>query len=64
LNRDLATEAKIDPTTLHRMEKSGDETARGHARNVERVIQALRQNGVEISEDGSIRRVGKPHKRL
>ena len=60
--RELAREAKIDPSTLNRMEGSGDSTVSGLARNVESVVKALERRGVEITED-SIRQVGKPKRR-
>jgi hypothetical protein len=41
------------------MERSGDSSVRGLAANVERVLLALEKRGVEISHDGSIRKVGK-----
>jgi hypothetical protein len=43
-------------TTINRFEKSGDAVVRGHAQNVERVLLALERKGVEIAEDGSIRK--------
>jgi len=58
--RELAALAKIDTSTLNRMERSGDSTVRGQAPNVERVLHALEKRGVEIAPDGSIRAVPKP----
>jgi transcriptional regulator with XRE-family HTH domain len=57
--RELAALAKIDTSTLNRMERSGDSTVRGLAQNVERVLLALEKKGVEISHDGAIKRVEK-----
>jgi ribosome-binding protein aMBF1 (putative translation factor) len=49
--RQVAAKAKINPTTLHRMEGSEDKPTRGHAGNVERVIEVLRKAGVEMTQD-------------
>jgi transcriptional regulator with XRE-family HTH domain len=54
--RELAALARIDTSTLNRMERSGDNTVRGLAQNVERVLLALAEKGVEIGSDGAIRR--------
>jgi transcriptional regulator with XRE-family HTH domain len=57
--RQLAKLAKLDTSTVNRMERSGDSTVRGHAPNVERVLLALERKGVEIATDGSIRSIAK-----
>jgi hypothetical protein len=57
--RELAALAKIDTSTLNRMERSGDSTVRGQAPNVERVLLALERKGVEIGNDGTIRPIAK-----
>ena len=49
--RQVAAKAKINPTTLHRLEGSEDKPTRGHAGNVERVIEVLRKAGVEMTQD-------------
>ena len=49
--RQVAAKAKIDASTLHRMEASGNKSIRGHAGNVESVIDVLRKAGVEITHD-------------
>jgi transcriptional regulator with XRE-family HTH domain len=54
--RDLATAAKVDVSTVSRMEATGDKTARGYAANLEKVITALEERGIEFIPDG-VRRV-------
>jgi hypothetical protein len=48
---ELAKEAKINASTLSRMEGTGAKTVRGHAGNIQRVIDALARHGVEITDD-------------
>jgi transcriptional regulator with XRE-family HTH domain len=50
--REVARRARIDPTTLGRMEAHGPKPVRGHANNVEAVITVLLKAGVEITSDG------------
>ena len=50
--RQVAVKAKINVTTLFRMEDCGDRPVRGLAHNVEAVIDVLRKEGVEITSDG------------
>jgi transcriptional regulator with XRE-family HTH domain len=49
--RQVAARAKIDASTLHRMEGSEDKPTRGHAGNVERVVEVLRKAGVEMTHE-------------
>lgn len=49
--REVAAKAKIDPATLHRMEGTGPKPTRGHAENVERVVDVLRKAGVEFIDE-------------
>jgi hypothetical protein len=51
--RQVAARAKINPATLHRMEASEGKSTRGHAGNVEAVIEVLRKAGVEIVHEPS-----------
>jgi hypothetical protein len=60
--RDLARTAKLHISALCQMETTPEGPARGHARNVQAVIDALARHGVQITEDG-VRVVGKPKKR-
>jgi transcriptional regulator with XRE-family HTH domain len=53
--RELAREAKLDPSTVNRMERSGKEPARGLSKNVAKVLAALERKGVELTEDGGVR---------
>jgi transcriptional regulator with XRE-family HTH domain len=57
---ELARQARIDPSTLVRMEASGDEPVRGQGRNIQSVIDALTRNGVHLDEDGGVRPIPKP----
>jgi transcriptional regulator with XRE-family HTH domain len=52
---ELAKLAKIDASTLSRMENSGAEPARGHVGNLQRVVDALERKGIEITPDGGVR---------
>jgi transcriptional regulator with XRE-family HTH domain len=54
----LAKEAQINASTLSRMEGTGTKTVRGHAGNVQRVLDALASHGVEITD--AVRIVPKP----
>ena len=49
--RQVAAKAKVDASTLHRMEASGSKPTRGHAGNVARVVDVLKKAGVEITDD-------------
>ena len=49
-------------STLSRMEGTGAKTGRGHPTNIQRVIDALRRRGVEITDDG-VRLIPKPPRR-
>jgi transcriptional regulator with XRE-family HTH domain len=51
----LARDARIDPSTLSRMEGAGKQTVRGRIDNVESVIKALERHGVQLTEDGGVR---------
>jgi predicted transcriptional regulator len=57
--KELAALAKVDVTTVNRMEQSGVAPARGHGRTIQQVIDALENQGAEITPDG-VRLVGKP----
>jgi len=46
--RQLAKGAKLDPSAVNRMEGAGAKPVRGHADNVERVVDVLRRAGVEF----------------
>ena len=46
--REVARKAKIDSSTLHRMEASGAKPIHGHVTNVAKVIEVLREAGVEL----------------
>ena len=48
----LATLAKIDASTVSRLEVSGHRAVRGQAGTVDAVIRLLKARGVEITEDG------------
>lgn len=50
--RDLAKLAKLDVTTVNRMEQSGPGPVRGQGRSIEAVIDALEKKGAEITPDG------------
>lgn len=50
--RQVAAKADINVVTLHRMEACGTKPARGHAANVEAVINILRKSGVVITDNG------------
>jgi transcriptional regulator with XRE-family HTH domain len=56
---ELARLARIDASTLSRMENSGAEPARGHVGNLQRVVDALEQKGIELTQDGGVRPVQK-----
>jgi hypothetical protein len=59
--RQVAARARVDATTLYRMEACGSKPVRGHAGNVESVVEVLRKAGVEITDDG-VRLIKKPHR--
>lgn len=50
--RQLASAAKLNTSTLSRMEQSGAETARGQSRSIQALVDALAKHGAEIVEDG------------
>jgi transcriptional regulator with XRE-family HTH domain len=50
--REVARRARVSINTINRMEKADDKPVRGYAENVERVVNALRKAGVEITADG------------
>lgn len=49
---ELARLAGIDQSTISRMEMFGRKTVGGHAGTVDSVMKALREKGVEITDDG------------
>jgi transcriptional regulator with XRE-family HTH domain len=49
--RQVAERARIDASTLHRMEASGAKPVRGHGINIERVVEVLLKAGVELTHD-------------
>jgi ribosome-binding protein aMBF1 (putative translation factor) len=49
--RQVATKARINVTTLHRMEACGNKPARGQAENVQAVIDVLKRAGVELTDN-------------
>src|SRR5262249_36940160 len=55
----LAALAKIDASTLSRMESSGIKPVRGLAGSVDAVIRALEAKGVVIEADGGVRPIHK-----
>jgi ribosome-binding protein aMBF1 (putative translation factor) len=57
--KQLAKAAKLDVTTVLRMEKSGDQPVRALGHNIQKVLDVLSARGVEITEDG-VRLVAKP----
>jgi ribosome-binding protein aMBF1 (putative translation factor) len=59
--RELARRAKIDLSTVYRVEASGSQSARGQGRTLEKLISALEDQGVEFI-DGGVRLVRKPRK--
>jgi transcriptional regulator with XRE-family HTH domain len=59
---ELAALAKIDASTVSRMENSGAKPVRGQAGTVDSVIRALEAKGVVIEADG-VRLVRKPRSR-
>ena len=50
--RRLAAAAKVDPTTIVRMESAGDKPVGGSAASLQAVLAALHKAGVEITADG------------
>jgi transcriptional regulator with XRE-family HTH domain len=58
---ELAKLARIDASTISRMETSGTKPVRGQAGKVDGVIRALKAKGVEIDGDeGVVRLTRKP----
>jgi transcriptional regulator with XRE-family HTH domain len=49
--RELAKLSGLDASTISRMEGADDETVRGRAANVQKVLSALARKGVEITDD-------------
>ena len=49
---ELAKLAKIDPSTVSRLEAFGDKTVRGQAPTVDAIVSHLRVRGIEIHDDG------------
>jgi transcriptional regulator with XRE-family HTH domain len=49
---ELAALAKIDASTISRMESSGKKPVRGLAATVDAVVHALEKVGVAITDDG------------
>jgi transcriptional regulator with XRE-family HTH domain len=60
--KQLAKAAKLDVTTVLRMEKSGDGPVRALGPNIQKVLDALSSRGVEITENG-VQLVSKPKRR-
>jgi transcriptional regulator with XRE-family HTH domain len=58
---ELAKLAKIDASTVSRLESAGAGRVRGQAQTIDDVVQALKSRGVEISETG-VNLVGKPRR--
>jgi ribosome-binding protein aMBF1 (putative translation factor) len=48
----LAEEAKLDVTTVLRMEKAGDAPVGAMGHNIQKVLDVLAAKGVQITEDG------------
>lgn len=48
----LAREARIDPSTLSRIESCGAKPVTATARNLESLLEVLRRHGVEVLDDG------------
>src|SRR5262249_25630411 len=60
---ELAKLARIDASTISRMESAGNKPVRGQAGTVDAVLRALKARGVEIdSEDGVVRLAKKPRR--
>jgi transcriptional regulator with XRE-family HTH domain len=51
----LAALAKMDASTISRMESSGPRPVRGQAATIEAVVKALEAKGVVIEPDGGVR---------
>jgi transcriptional regulator with XRE-family HTH domain len=60
--KQLAKAAKLDVTTVLRMEKSGDAPVRALGPNIQKVLDVLSAKGVEITDDG-VRLLTKPKRR-
>jgi transcriptional regulator with XRE-family HTH domain len=58
---ELAALAKVDPTTISRLESSKHKPVRGYAATVDAVREVLRKHGVEYDEGGVylVKRPGK-----
>lgn len=52
---DLAAKAKVVPSTIHRMEARGRKPVSAHAPTLQRIIDVLEREGVEITDDGGVR---------
>ena len=48
----MAAAAKVDPTTIVRMESAGNKPVGGSAASLQAVLAALHRAGVEITADG------------
>jgi len=59
--RDFAREAKVDLSTVYRIEASGHSSARGRGRTLEKLITTLGKRGVEFIENG-VRLTRKPRR--
>lgn len=57
----LAKLAKVDPSTLSRLEGYGNKPVRGQAPTVDAIVSQLRAHGVEITENG-VELVKKPRR--
>jgi predicted transcriptional regulator len=51
---ELARLARVDASTLSRMEGSGNDPARGHTSNLQRVVDALERKGIVLTEEGGV----------
>jgi transcriptional regulator with XRE-family HTH domain len=58
----LAKLARLDASTISRMESAGPKPVRAMGHNIEAVLQALDQNGVEIDPANGIVRLKKPRR--
>jgi hypothetical protein len=60
--RELARAADLDVVTVLRMEQAGFGYVKARGANLQKVIEALRAHGVEITEDGVRLISKKPHR--
>jgi ribosome-binding protein aMBF1 (putative translation factor) len=61
--KQLAKAAKLDVTTILRMEKSGHAPVGALGHNIQKVLDTLAAEGVEITEDGVRLVPAKPKRR-